>query len=161
MAQKSLSDSFAKNMCVLYLKSLCYEQISIAGRDDGYDILAYKDSKENFFEVKYSSKKKGKFFGTVMLTELYKAVNNEENFYFIVCRGNEGDNNLNNWFFKIFSVTEFIEHCTLTTPIFHYHLYLNQFGETTKKVNFKETTIKATKELVLRMWNDFKLWKTR
>lgn len=157
--KKSVSDTSAKKMCVLYLNSLEYKDVKTAGRDEGYDIYARKDSKNYFFEVKYSSKKSGKFFGTVMLTELYKATKNEHDFYFIVCRGDESNTDINSWFFKILPFAEFLEHCTLTTPIFHYHLYLNEHGESTRNIKYAENTIKASKELILKMWKEFRAWK--
>lgn len=161
MIKKSISDISAKEMCILHLKKLDYKDIKTAGRDDGYDILAYKNSEKYFFEVKYSSKKDGKFFGTVMLTELHKAIENEQNFYFIICRGDEENADINDWFFKIISVNEFIKHCTLTTPIFHYHLYLDELGENTRDIRYADNTVMASKELILKMWHEFKIWKTK
>jgi len=159
MSKKTITDKSAKRMCALYLETIGYENIMLAGRDEGYDLSAIKNSEKFFFEVKYSSKKSGKFFGTVMLTELYQATLKEENYYFIICRGNIANTNIKDWFFKIFSFDEFVECCTLTTPIFHYHLYLDALGRNTRKIEFKEKTTKASRELIKIMWNDFSSWK--
>jgi hypothetical protein len=153
MAKKTISDKVAKEKCIEYLKLKGYSNVQIASPKEGCDILAFNAQGEIFyFEVKYSSKKSGKFFGTVMLTELHKAICYPDNYFFILCRGNT-EQSLEHWFFKIFSVKEFIGKCTLTTPIFHYH-YSESY-----EISFKKETIIATKNLIEKMWQDFLIWK--
>jgi len=97
------------------------------------------------FEVKYSTRKDGsEFFGTVMFTELFEAINNE--------------NNLENWFYKIFSVSEFLKFCTLTTPIGHYRIRFNENKEILK-TNVGIRGVKITKNMILDIWKKYREWK--
>lgn len=155
MGKKTVSDSIAKKRCKEFLESKGYDNIISAGRDEGCDLKTDNDT--IFFEIKYSSKPDGNFFGTVMLTELHKAVTNEDNYYFIVCRGKKEDP-FEKWFFNVFNVKEFLDLCTLTTPIFHYHLRFSEKGNIIKPKHKKET-VKASEKLVKKMWNEFKRWK--
>jgi len=154
----SVSDIIPKQKCKEYLEIKGYHEVMFGGRDDGYDILAKKDSNNYFFEIKYSSKETGKYFGTVMLTELYKAITNRQYYFFILCRGNKNED-IKNWFFKIFSVDEFLRFCTLTTPIFHYHIYV--IDGTIKRAKYRKETIEASDNLILKMWKEFQNWKNK
>lgn len=93
-----------------------------------------------------------------MLTEMFQAINNKDNYLFLVCRGK--DENINNWFFKLYGVEDFLKCCTLTTPIFHYHLYPDQNNNLTTP-KFKESTKIASQKLIEEMWRDFKKWKVK
>ena len=155
----TVSDTNAKQKCIEYLTTLGFENLNTAKRDEHCDIIGYKNEEKYHFEVKYSSKNAGeRFFGTVMLTELWAAVQNKATYRFIVCRGDS--ENITDWFFKIYEVDEFIQFCTLTTPIFHYHLH---FDEKQNEISpkHKATTIKASDSLINEMWDAFQNWKKR
>ena len=156
MAQKkTISDKLAKRKCAEWLEKNGFKDIGLA-RNNRCDLFGKKDGKEYFIEVKYSSKDEGIFFGTVMLTEMFQAINNKNNYLFLICRGK--DENINKWFFKLFSVDKFLKCCTLTTPIFHYHLYPIENGNLTIP-NFEENMTLASDKLIKKMWGDFKKWK--
>jgi hypothetical protein len=155
----TVSDTNAKLKCMEYLRTVGYVDSRVAKKNENCDIITFKNQQKFFFEVKYSSKESGeKFFGTVMLTELWYSIQNKDNYRFIVCRGNAI--NLNEWFFRIFEVDEFMKLCTLTTPIFHYHLNFDS-NENIILPNFKSTTIKAEEQLIETMWSEFQNWKTK
>ena len=151
---KTISDRLPKRMCKDWLEKNDFTDIKPA-RGESCDLVGKKNDKIYYIEIKYSSKADGKFFGTVMLTELFQAINNKENYLFLVCRG--GNENIEDWFFKLFSVQNFMKLCTLTTPIFHYHLYANNTSRTIP--TFRKDTKLASDELIREMWKDFKRWK--
>jgi len=154
---KTISDKLAKRKCTEWLQKNGFGNVELA-KNSSCDLIGNKSGKKYFIEVKYSSKDDGNFFGTVMLTEMFQAINNKSNYLFLICRGK--DENINNWFFKLFSVDEFLKCCTLTTPIFHYHLYPVKNNNLTIP-NFKEKTMLASDELIKKMWKDFKRWKLK
>jgi len=154
---KVVSDRLAKAKCQEWLETVGFTDTKPARRQS-CDLLATKDGRTYYIEIKYSSKEEGSFFGTVMLTELYKAICNYENYLFLVCRG-KGDN-IDNWSFKLFGVKDFLKCCTLTTPIFLYHLDVKDGFNLTPPGFTKNTTL-ATEELIRQMWRDFKKWKTK
>lgn len=154
---KTISDKLAKRKCTEWLQKNGFKNIELA-KNSSCDLLGDKDGVKYFIEVKYSSKESGNFFGTVMLTEMFQAINNKNNYLFLVCRGS--DENINNWFFKLFNVDNFLKCSTLTTPIFHYHLYSNQNNNLTIP-KFKENTMVASQKLIEEMWKDFKKWKNK
>jgi hypothetical protein len=156
MAKKTVSDSLAKQQCKKYLENLGFSQISSA-KGNSCDLLGYKEDILYMFEVKYSTRIEGsEFFGTVMFTELFQAVNNKENYYFLVCRGLE--DNLENWFYQLFSVREFLEYCTLTTPIGHYRLKFDENG-IPKKAKIGEKGVAISEEMILDIWKKYREWK--
>ncbi len=152
-----VSDRLAKVKCREWLEKVGFTDIKPA-RNQSCDLIARKSDKTYFIEIKYSSKEEGNFFGTVMLTEMFQAICNKENYLFLVCRGRSDD--INDWFFKLFSVEDFIKCCTLTTPIFLYHLDVEgRFNLTVP--NFSKNTILASETLINQMWKDFKKWKSK
>ncbi len=154
---KVVSDRPAKARCKEWLESLGFSDVKPA-KNQSCDLIAKKSNKLYYIEIKYSSKEEGSFFGTVMLTELFQAVNNKDNYLFLVCRG-QGDD-INDWSFKLFSTEDFLKCCTLTTPIYLYHLDVSgQFN--LNAPNFTENTTLASEELVRQMWEDFQEWKTK
>lgn len=156
MGKNTVSDSIAKKQCKKYLEKLGYKDITSA-KGKSCDLLAYKNGDLKLFEIKYSTRKDGsEFFGTVMFTELFEAINNEKDYYFIICRGNE--NNLENWFYKIFSVKEFLKFCTLTTPIGHYRIRFDRNKETLE-ANVGIKGVKITKTMILDIWKKYREWK--
>lgn len=154
---KTISDKLAKIKCAEWLQRNGFKKVRPA-KNSSCDLLGDKNGIRYFIEIKYSSKSEGKFFGTVMLTEMFQAINNPNHYLFLVCRGNS--ENIDEWFFRLFAVASFLKHCTLTTPIFHYHLYLDQNNNFTIP-KFKETTIVASPKLIKRMWQDFIKWKLK
>lgn len=154
---KTISDKLAKRMCAKWLQREGLSNVELA-KNSSCDLLGDKNGQKYFIEVKYSSKEDGNFFGTVMLTEMFQAINNRENYLFLVCRGKDED--IDNWFFKLFNVVDFLKCCTLTTPIFHYHLYPDQNNNLTIP-KFKESTMLASQKLIEEMWKDFKKWKLK
>ena len=155
MGKKTISDKPAKVRCKEWLENIGFTDVKLA-RNESCDLVGRKDNKVFYIEIKYSSKKEGNFFGTVMLTELFQAINNKENYLFLVCRGN--GENVNEWFFKLFGVQDFMKCCTLTTPIFLYHLNPDEDGNLVIP-KFKESTTLASEKLIREMWKDFKGWK--
>ena len=152
---QTISDKPAKAKCKQWLESIGFSSVMLA-KNQSYDLIARKLNKVYYIEVKYSSKEDGGFFGTVMLTEMYQAICNKDNYLFLVCRG-KGDN-LEDWNFKLFSTEDFLKCCTLTTPIFLYHLDTRNNFELDAPKFTKNTTL-ATDELVKQMWKDFLNWK--
>ena len=154
---KTISDKLAKRKCAEWLERNGFNDVELA-KNSSCDLIGEKDGEKYFIEVKYSSKEEGNFFGTVMLTEMFQAINNKNNYLFLVCRGKDED--INSWFFKLFNVDNFLKCCTLTTPIFHYHLYPAQNNNLTIP-KFKESTMIASQKLIIEMWDDFKKWKNK
>jgi len=154
---KTISDKLAKRKCAEWLERNGFNDIKPA-KNESCDLLGKKDGKVYYIEIKYSSKEEGIFFGTVMLTELFQAMNNKENYLFLVCRGNS--ENINDWFFKLFKVQDFIKCCTLTTPIFLYHLYPDKNKDLIIP-KFRKSTTLASEKLIREMWKDFKEWKSK
>jgi len=158
MAQKkTISDKLAKRKCAEWLEKNGFINIMPA-KNESCDLMGKKSGKVYYIEIKYSSKKAGTFFGTVMLTELFQAINNKENYLFLVCRGNS--ENINDWFFRLFNIQDFIKCCTLTTPIFLYHLYPDEHGNLIIP-KFRKNTTLASEKLIKEMWEDFKKWKSK
>jgi len=154
---KVVSDRPAKTRCKEWLESLGFTDVKPA-KNQSCDLVARKSNRIYYVEIKYSSKEEGSFFGTVMLTEMFKAISNKENYLFLVCRG-KGDD-INDWSFRLFSVEDFFKCCTLTTPIFLYHLDISGRFDLSAP-NFTENTTPASEELVKQMWEDFQKWKSK
>ena len=154
---KTISDRLAKWKCAEWLEKNGFTDMKSA-KNESCDLLGKKDGKIYFIEIKYSSKEKGIFFGTVMLTELFQAINNRANYLFLVCRGDS--ENIKDWFFKLFKVQDFIKCCTLTTPIFLYHLYPDEYKNLSIP-KFRNSTTLASEKLIREMWEDFKKWKLK
>ncbi len=158
LKKKTVSDIDAKQKCINYLQTQGYCNLQVAKRKEGCDIIGFKNNEKYYFEIKYSTKESGKFFGCVMLTEMYTAIKNEPHYKFIVCRGNSLD--INDWFFRIFEVNEFFRLCKLSTPILHYFLDFDN----EKNIIFPNTSnksISASPQLIIEMWNDFNKWNNK
>jgi len=155
MAKKTVSDLPSKEKCKKWLESKGFTDVKPA-KNQKCDLIARKDDKIYFIEVKYSSKEKGEFFGTVMLTEMYQAIKNKNNYLFLICRG--CCDNINGWFFNLFTVENFIKYCTLTTPIFHYRIGQDE-DKGLSVPKFGKRVILASECLIENMWKDFQKWK--
>lgn len=154
---KTISDRLAKRKCTEWLEKNGFTDVKLA-KNESCDLIGRKNGEIYFIEVKYSSKEGGKFLGTVMLTELFQAVNNKKNYLFLVCRGIS--ENIDEWFFKLLNVRNFMKCCALTTPIFLYHLYPDKYDDLSIP-RFKESTALASEKLIREMWKDFKRWKLK
>lgn len=154
---KVVSDKLAKVKCGEWLEKIGFTDVKPA-RNQSCDLIARRSNQTYFIEIKYSSKEEGSFFGTVMLTEMFQAICNRDNYLFLVCRGKSDD--INDWFFKLFSVEDFIKCCTLTTPIFLYHLDVKDHSDLIVP-NFSKNTTLASESLIRHMWEDFKKWKSK
>jgi len=149
----SNSDVKAKEACKKYLLNKRIIDSCEEKTEEGCDIVGYKNGEKYYFEVKSSSKgKKKAYCGTVMLTELNKAIDYKEHYKFIVCKG-KGDN----WDIHepLFTIDEFMPFCALTTPILRYAFH----PDPKKQPKFRESTKKANKELIKLMYQNFNEWK--
>ena len=118
---------------------------------DGYDVVARCGDTQYFFEIKSSSKDGGEFFGTVMLTELYKAIQNTDNYFFVVAR-----KDMHEWVFEVFTPEQFMQFCTLTTPIFLYRIKENEIQQKQPKSRkYRSRTVRANKGVIQKMWSFF------
>jgi len=152
-----VSDRLAKVKCKEWLEKVGFTDIKPA-ISQSCDLIGRKSNRTYYIEIKYSSKEEGNFFGTVMLTEMFKAIRNKENYLFLVCRGKSND--IKDWFFKLFTAEDFMKCCTLTTPIFLYHLDTkDRFNLTVPK--FSKNTTLASEKLIKKMWKDFMKWKSK
>lgn len=155
---KAISDILSKRKCKEWLEKKKEFTNVRPAKNESCDLMGERDGEIYYIEIKYSSKDKGGFFGTVMLTELFQAIKNKENYLFLVCRGKSED--INDWFFRLFNVQDFLKCCTLTTPIFLYHLSLDE-NNNLSIPNFRKTTTLASDELISEMWKDFQKWKSK
>lgn len=154
---KVISDRLAKARCKEWLESVGFTDVKLAKRQN-CDLVAKKAKETYYIEVKYSSKRDGDFFGTVMLTEMFQAISNKEHFMFLVCRGQPED--AGDWWFRLFGVEEFLKCCTLTTPIFLYRLSCKNRSDW-KVPEFTNKSAIASDKLIQEMWQDFLRWKSK
>lgn len=154
---KVVSDKKSKEKCKEWLEKNGFTDIKHA-KNLSCDLVGRKSDRTYYIEIKYSSKEEGNFFGTVMLTEFNMAIHNKENYLFLVCRGKGED--INDWLFYLFDVENFMKCCSLTTPIFLYHLEVkNRFNLIPPK--FSKNTVMASEKLIEQMWKDFTTWKSK
>ena len=148
------SDKLAKDMCIEYLTTMGYHDFHVSDTvKHCCDVIGKKDGITYYFEIKSSSRRKNESFGgTVMLTELNKAISNKDTYRFIVCKGI--GSKLANWEFHIFEVDEFIKYCALTTPILRYAYH----PDPKKQPKFRKKTRTVNDLLIENMWNAFSQW---
>ena len=150
----TVSDREVKSKFCAYLLQNGFQGVSCKNckvGGDGFDVSAECDGERYLFELKSSSKKNGNFFGTVMLTELHKAITSEHYFFVLARRSSQ------EWQFDIYTVEQFLKFCTLTTPIFHYRIKENE--RKLKQPNarrYQEGTVRASKEVIEQMWQFFR-----
>ncbi len=102
MNQKS--DLEAKQAYAEYLRNNeNYEEVMVT--KSPADIIAKKDGKTFYFEIKYTSKEEKEYFGAATLTEWKAAVDqgNQGRFYFVVAFRKDG-----NWKFNKYTPEEFM-----------------------------------------------------
>lgn len=135
------SDVEAKRAFVKELEKENFKDIKIASSPA--DIIAVKNGVKNYFEIKFTSQK-DKYFGAATLTEWECAINNLDNFLFVVCRQKD-----NKWIFDRFSPKEFIRYSTIPPFKIFFNLDLKDFD---KKKSDETKALKASfdnlKELV-------------
>jgi hypothetical protein len=56
----------------------------------------------------------------------------------------------------MFSVTEFLKYCTLTTPIGHYRIQMDIGGNMKAPV---KSNASISEEMILDIWNKYREWK--
>ena len=76
------SDIDAKDALSMHLTDNGYSKIEIVSSPS--DIIAYKDNKKYYFEVKKTSRT-DKYFGAATTTEWQAALENPETYFFVVC----------------------------------------------------------------------------
>ncbi len=147
------SDLFAKQMCIEWLKTQGFNNVVIAPRKEDCDLMAKKEEKEYFIEIKSSNKKKGKdFFGSVGFNQLQKSIENESNYLFLFCRCEDesSKDKMSSWFFKSLFLGEFLSFVKLVHLELHYRIHLTEDGEFfTPKV--KKDTVVVSRKLIKDM----------
>lgn len=143
------SDVNAKKAFVVLLASKGYQNIKIVSSPA--DIIASKNGKTYYFEVKFTNQTKN-YFGAATLTEWATAIENPDNFKFVVARKN-GEF----WQFEEYPPQEFIKHNTIPPFKTYFNLSLNK--DSTKKSAKKKKSIQLTEEKLKKMeefWNSLK-----
>jgi len=141
------SDISAKNAFSELLSKKGYTNIKIVSSPA--DIIAFKNGKLYYFEIKFTNKKEI-YFGAATLTEWTTAIKNIDNFKFIIARKED-----NLWDFKEYGPLEFMQFNTIPPFKTYFNISLN--NQTTKKKNKK--AILLNKEKLNRMekfWNSLK-----
>ena len=133
------SDVEAKKAFVEELQKQNYQEIKITSSPT--DISAIKEGTKYYFEIKFTNQK-DKYFGAATLTEWECAINNLDNFFFVVSRKEN-----NKWIFKSFKPNEFIKYSTIPPFKIFFNVDLKDFDkkntDETKalKANFENLNI--------------------
>ena len=127
------SDVEAKSAFVKELEKENFKDIKIVSSPA--DIIAVKDGAKYYFEIKFTNQK-DKYFGAATLTEWECAINNLDNFLFVVSRKED-----NKWIFDRFSPKEFIKYSTIPPFKIFFNLDLKDFG---KKQSDETKALKAS-----------------
>jgi tetratricopeptide (TPR) repeat protein len=137
----SKSDFEAKNAFVKDLALRGFRDIRII--NSPCDIIALKNGRQHYFEVKYT--KRGTngdtkpVFGAATLTEWECALNNEDTFWFVIVSFK------NKWVFHEYTPDEFMKFSTI--PPFKIYLDVpNKEEKATSPDNDRSRTVKATRE---------------
>ena len=120
METNSKSDVKAKEAYVKVLAEEGFKDIEIISTPT--DISASKNGTKYFFELKFTNQTE-KYFGAATLTEWECAINNLENFFFVICRIEK-----NKWLFDKFSPKEFIGYSTIPFLFITYKIFFNKLG---------------------------------
>jgi len=132
METNSKSDVKAKEAYVKVLAEEGFKDIEIISTPT--DISASKNGTKYFFELKFTNQT-DKYFGAATLTEWECAINNLENFFFVICRIKE-----NKWLFDKFSPKEFIGYSTIPPFKIFFDVDLKNFD---KKKSKETKSVKA------------------
>jgi len=132
METNSKSDVKAKEAYVKVLAEEGFKDIEIISTPT--DISASKNGTKYFFELKFTNQTE-KYFGAATLTEWECAINNLENFFFVICRIEK-----NKWLFDKFSPKEFIGYSTIPPFKIFFDVDLKNFD---KKKTKETKSVKA------------------
>ena len=132
METNSKSDVKAKEAYIKVLAEEGFKDIEIISTPT--DISASKNGTKYFFELKFTNQT-DKYFGAATLTEWECAINNLENFFFVICRIEE-----NKWLFDKFSPKEFIGYSTIPPFKIFFDVDLKNFD---KKKSKETKSVKA------------------
>mgnify|MGYP001324719629 FL=1 len=144
------SDVEAKKAFVEELQKQNYQEIKITSSPT--DISAIKEGTKYYFEIKFTNQK-DKYFGAATLTEWECAINNLDNFFFVVCRK---DNN--KWIFKSFTPNEFIEYSTIPPFKIFFNMDLKDFD---KKNSDETKALKANFDNLNELASFYKTLKNK
>ena len=144
------SDVDAKKAFVKELKKENFRDIKITSAPT--DISASKDGNKYFFEIKFTNQK-DKYFGAATLTEWECAINNLDNFFFVICRLEE-----NKWIFNRFSPKEFIQYSTIPPFKIFFNVDLKNFD---KKTSNETSALKASFNNLEELVNYYKKLKIK
>ena len=115
------------------------------------DIIAIKEGVKHYFEIKYTTKK-DKYFGAATLTEWISAMENPNNFRFVIAR-KENDS----WKFIEYTPNEFMEFNTIPPFKTYFNIFFNK--NLPKKLNRIKKSIKLTRErlnMMKKFWISLK-----
>lgn len=112
------SDIKAKEAYVNYLIQQGYGDVQIV--HSPVDIIAYKNGKKYFFEIKATKQKKS-YFGAATFTEWECALKNKEFFKFVVVKDIDEDSE-----FYEFTPEEFMEYLIIPPIKVYFNIDLNQ-----------------------------------
>ena len=132
MEANSKSDVKAKEAYTKVLAEEGFKEIKIISTPT--DISASKNGIKYFFELKFTNQT-NKYFGAATLTEWECAINNLENFFFVICRFEK-----NKWLFDKFSPKEFIGYSTIPPFKIFFDVDLKNFD---KKKSKETKSVKA------------------
>jgi hypothetical protein len=144
------SDVEAKKAFAQELEKENFQDIKITSTPT--DISASKEGNKYFFELKFTNQK-DKYFGAATLTEWKCAINNLDNFFFVICRLQE-----NKWIFNRFSPKEFIEYSTIPPFKVFFNVDLKDFD---KKKSDETKALKATFSNLEELVNFYKELKNK
>ena len=143
------SDVSAKEAFVKLLEQRDYKDIKIISSPA--DIVAVKDSKKYYFEIKYTAQKKN-YFGAATLTEWTAAMDNTDCFWFVVAQKN-GEI----WKFIEYTPKEFMKFNTIPPFKTYFNISLdnkdkNASNKTKKSIQLSDEKLKRMRDF----WNHLK-----
>ena len=130
------SDVDAKDALSMHLSNNGYNKIEVVSSPS--DIIAYKNNKKYYFEVKKTSRT-DKYFGAATTTEWKAALDNPDTYFFVVCIKSNIE-----WEFNFYTPQEFIKYSTIPPFKIYFSVPLTK-DEKSKPIN-RKTAIQATKE---------------
>lgn len=143
------SDIKAKEAYVNYLIQQGYVDVQIV--HSPVDIIAYKNGKKHFFEIK-ATKRKSTYFGAVTFTEWECALKNKEVFKFVVIKEIDEE-----YEFYEFTPEEFMQYSTIPPIKVYFNIDLNQ----KKKKTRNTTALRMNKEVFLELNETYKKLKNK
>ncbi len=141
------SDIKAKEAYVNYLIQQGYVDVQIVHLP--VDIIAYKNGKKYFFEIKATKRKKS-YIGAATFTEWECALKNKEFFKFVVVKDIDED-----YEFYEFTPEEFMEYSTIPPIKVYFNIDLNQKN----KVKKNSKALKMSEEVFFELNDTYKRLK--